>query len=515
MTAPKRLRVLLVEDSRDDEALVTMELGRAGYEVVHKRVETARAMREALDLMRWDVILSDYSLPAFSGPEALAIVKGLGVDVPFIIVSGSVGEEAAVAAMKVGAHDYVLKDRLARLCPAIERALRDAAIRDEQRKMREQLLISERMASVGTLAAGVAHEINNPLAAVIANLELMTKDLQRVSADLDIRPRMEEIFEELKDARESADRLRHIVRDLKIFSRSSEEERRVEVDIKRVLDSSIRMAWNEIRHRAQLVKEYGDIPLVEANEARLGQVFLNLIVNAAQAIPEGDAEHNLIQVSAQVDDATGQVVVSIRDTGCGIPADNLSRVFDAFFTTKPIGVGTGLGLSICHRIIANLGGEVELDSEVGKGTTFRVRLRPSRVAEKGAAPVTAVVPPVRRGRLLVVDDEPMVARAVARTLNGEHDVSIATGAGDALSRITAGERFDIILCDLMMPQMTGMDLHAELLRAVPQQAAQMIFVTGGAFTPGAREFLDNVPNQRIEKPFDPQHFRALINDRIK
>ncbi|MCI0749887.1 MAG: response regulator [Nevskiales bacterium] len=514
MTEARRLRALIVEDSRDDEALLILELRRGGYEVVHERVDTESAMKEALERAAWDVVLSDYAIPQFSAPDALALLRGMGFDTPFIIVSGTVGEEAAVTAMKSGANDYVPKGSLARLCLAIERELREAALRVEQKKMREQLLISDRMASIGTLAAGVAHEINNPLAAVIANLELIAKDLERIVDELKIGERMQEVLEELHDARESADRLRHIVRDLKIFSRASDEERPGAVDVQKILESTLRIAHNEIRYRARVERNYSAVPPVHATEARLGQVFLNLIVNAAQAIPEGQAEHNVIYITTGLE-ASGRVAVEVRDTGCGIPAENLSRIFDPFFTTKPVGVGTGLGLSICHQIVSGFGGDIQVDSQTGKGTAFRVLLPPARAEEAVKRPVVSVVPAARRGHVLVVDDEPMIGKAVGRMLGNEHEVTLALNAADALRRMVAGERFDVVLCDLMMPHMTGMELHAELLRIAPDQAARMVFLTGGAFTLAARTFLDTVPNQRLDKPFDTQKLRALINDQIK
>ncbi len=512
---PQKLRLLLVEDRPDDEELVLLELQRGGYDVVHERVETAAALRAALQRPGWDVVLSDFAMPYFSGPAALAIVRELELDLPFIIVSGTVGEEAAVAAMRSGASDYVFKGSLGRLCPAIDRELREAASRAERRKMQEQLVISDRMASVGTMAAGVAHEINNPLAAIVANLELMARDISRVAGDLGVGTRFEVVLEELNDARESADRLRNIVRDLKMFSRSASEEQRGPVSVQRVLESSLRMAWNEIRHRARLVKDYADVPPVEADEARLGQVFLNLLVNAAQAIREGNAEQNLIRVCTSVDPASGRVAVEVRDTGAGIAPENLPRVFDAFFTTKPVGVGTGLGLSICHRIVAGLRGEIQVESQPGKGSVFRVLLPPSRQEGTAARPPIVVAPPCRNGKVLVIDDEVSVARALGRLLQREHDVTIVSSANEAQDRIASGMRYDVILCDLMMPQMTGMDLYGLVLETAPDQAAQMIFLTGGAFTPEARAFLDKIPNQRIEKPFDSQHLRSIVNDRIR
>ncbi len=387
----------------------------------------------------------------------------------------------------------------------------------EQREAQSQLLMSDRMVSVGTLAAGVAHEINNPLAAVVANLEVLHRafSANNGSGGRSWPVRNAEIDEPLRDAREAAERVRQIVRDIKTMSRS-DETRREPLDVRRVLDVALRMASNEIRHRARTVKDYGAVPPVDANEGRLGQVFLNLLVNAAQALPEGLADQNEVRVVTRTD-GRGRAVVEIRDTGAGIPREVVPRIFDPFFTTKPVGEGTGLGLSICHRIVMESGGEIAVESAVGNGTTFRVTLPASRFETlPPAAPRSSVGQPAsRRGCVLVVDDEPMIAAAVRRTLSLDHDVTAATSAKEALSRLISGERFDVILCDLMMPQMTGMDLHAELVRTAPEQAARVIFVTGGAFTPRARAFLDRVPNQRLEKPFDGNQLRALINERVR
>jgi signal transduction histidine kinase/CheY-like chemotaxis protein len=380
----------------------------------------------------------------------------------------------------------------------------------DKKQTEMQLMLADRMASVGTLAAGVAHEINNPLASVIANLDMALVDMRDVPEGGGL-PR--DLVEELRDARAAADRVREIVRDLKIFSRA-EDDKRGPVDVEQVLESTLRMAWNEIRHRAKLVKNYHKVPFVDANESRLGQVFLNLLVNAVQAIPEGRYDENQISVSTGTDGA-GRVVVSIADTGSGIPLHVRSRLFTPFFTTKPVGVGTGLGLAISHRIVASFGGTITFETEVGKGTEFHVTL-PSidsvelpvvgRATTRGAAP--------RRGRVLVVDDEDMLTQAICRYLSSNHDVAGVSNGRDALDRLAAGERYDIILCDLMMPQVTGMELYAEVKRMDPEQASKIVFLTGGAFTANAREFLDQTPNRRLEKPFDLKTLRRLVNDML-
>jgi len=373
------------------------------------------------------------------------------------------------------------------------------------------LMVADRMASVGTLAAGVAHEINNPLASVIANLDMALQDVMSIAGHATLPP---DLADELQDARVAADRVREIVRDLKIFSRA-EEDKQGPVDVHQVLDSTIRMAWNELRHRAKLVKNYGAVPLVEANESRLGQVFLNLVVNAVHALPSGRYDENKITVSTSVD-PQGRVVVRIADTGSGIAPEVRPRLFTPFFTTKPVGVGTGLGLAISHKIVTQLGGTIGFETEVGKGTEFRVTLPSAsdqQPARDPARPTSA--PAFRRGTVLVIDDEEPLAQAVRKYLSIDHDVTAVYSARNALELMQSGRRYDVVLCDLMMPQITGMQLHAEVVALDTEQAERMVFLTGGAFTASAREFLDSTTNRRLEKPFELKELRKLVNDLIR
>jgi signal transduction histidine kinase/CheY-like chemotaxis protein len=377
----------------------------------------------------------------------------------------------------------------------------------ELRAMQARLQLADRLASVGTLAAGIAHELNNPLAYVTANVAYAIEELDAARTEGRVGPWVDDLVQALREAYAGAERMRGIVRDVKTFARA-DGEGRGPVVLARVLEGAIAIVQNELRHRARVVREIADLPPVLGDEGRLGQVFVNLLLNAAQAITEGAAAANEVRITAAL--VGDRVVVAIRDTGPGIPEPVLARIFDPFFTTKKIDTGTGLGLSICHAIVTALGGEIVAENLPGGGAEFRVLLP---VAEEPRSSASLRVA-ARRGRILVVDDEPLVAQAVARALAAQHEVAIALGAREALALLENGESFDLVLCDLMMPEMSGMDLHAALAAHAPTLLPKIVFLTGGAFTPRAAAFLDTVPNPRIEKPFDPRALRALVRERL-
>ena len=254
----------------------------------------------------------------------------------------------------------------------------------ERNQIAATMIEMDRMAAIGILAAGVGHEINNPLAYVLANLEFVTSELDLIVGELApeafvrLEPRIADLSQALADTNHGAQRVRTIVQDLRTFSRGDDEQMSL-VDVRQILDASMRMAAVQIRQRATIVRDYADdVPAVLANESRLGQVFLNLVVNAAHALPEGSPAENRIETTVRDDE--GFVRIEIADTGSGIAADVLSRIFEPFFTTKPLGQGTGLGLSICKRIVAELGGEISVKSEIGVGTRFIVRIPRARAA---------------------------------------------------------------------------------------------------------------------------------------
>ena len=378
----------------------------------------------------------------------------------------------------------------------------------DKREAEARIMFADRMVSVGTLALGVAHEINNPLAYMITNLDMVFEEIRRLGAAAPSTG-LQELEEMIHEAREGAERVRKIVRALKSFSRG-DEDRPVALDVQRVLEAAVNMTFNEIRHRARLVRDYGEIPRVVADEGRLGQVFINLLVNAAQSFPETRTDRNEIRVvTGTLPD--GRAVIEVHDTGLGIPSDRIGRIFDPFFTTKAVGMGTGLGLSICHSIVTGLGGELIVESDVGRGSIFRVVLA---AAAPGTAPerrsATPGAPePESHASVLIVDDDPLVAKALGRMLRG-HEVALAIHGREALDLLMTGRHFDVILCDLMMPVMTGMELHAQLGEKLPHLLQSIVFITGGAFTPSGKTFLDGVPNESLEKPFDARDLRAVV-----
>jgi PAS domain S-box-containing protein len=392
-----------------------------------------------------------------------------------------------------------------------------ASARDvtERKRLRAKLLVSDRMASLGTLAAGIAHEINNPLAYVTGNLEAAAEALKACacSASGETCRDHAEVGAAIGDARDGAERVRKIVHGLRLFSRS-EEEKRVPLALAGVLDAAIRLTGNEVRHRAQLVQELGPVPRVVADDGRLTQVFINLLVNAAHAIPEGRSDENRITIRTRTDDE-GRAVIEIEDTGQGIAPEVQSRVFDPFFTTKEVGGGTGLGLSICHGIISGLGGQISIDSAPERGTLVRVVLPPA--ADLPAAPPAAASDAdaqssrQRRHRVMLVDDEPQVAHTMERLLRRDYDVTIALCGKDALDHITKGIWFDAIVSDVMMPNMTGIELLEHLQRVAPAQSARLVFLSGGAFTAQTRERLDQLGVLLLEKPVTAKDLRATVH----
>lgn len=410
--------------------------------------------------------------------------------------------------------------------------------RERRKRAESQLALAERMASVGTLAAGVAHEINNPLTWVLGNLDELEEGLQDLTTS-----DPQELLERAREASEGARRIRAIVKALKTFSHGA-EDRREPVQIESAVDVALKVARNELRYRVTVAREFGETPPVLVNEGRLSQVFLNLVVNASQAFLEPDPDQNVLRITTWADGDT--VVAEVRDNGPGIPRDHVSRLFDPFFTTKPVGVGSGLGLSICHNIVRAADGSIEVETEEGVGTAFRVRLprAPGAVVETEPSPLlmattgefpasvddSGVFPsPFGFGfkrrptessvpapsassaaRVLVVDDEPLVAAAISRLLRRRYSVSIASSGREALRQVREDGPWDAVVSDLMMDDGSGMELFEWLSEEAPELARRCVFLTGGAFTEVAQRFLQDIDNPWLEKPVKAQELRDTV-----
>ena len=401
--------------------------------------------------------------------------------------------------------------------------LQDEAEADHGERARARLLHSDRLAAVGQLAAGVAHEVNNPAAYVTANVSILGEHMERLRAALgdlrgwasetagaeealercfaahDLRTLVDESRDIITESVEGLGRITAIVRDLKNFSRIDREQVEL-LHPNQVVNSACNLVYNQLRHRAMLIKDLGDLPRITGDRGKLTQVLMNLLLNAAQAIPEDAQGEQYVRVMTRAE--SDRLIISVIDTGTGIAEEHLDRVFEPFFTTKARDRGTGLGLSICADIARQHGGDLRVYSALGKGSQFdlvlprETGLAPGRVSVSQPAPVT------REGsaRILLIDDEPMLLRAYRRLLSPPHEVVTADGGEAALQILAEDSAFDVILCDLMMPKVDGPMFFQELERRFPKLPTRVVFCSGGAFTARAKEFIAAVGNTFLEKP---------------
>jgi len=412
-----------------------------------------------------------------------------------------------------------------------------AALDERRRKRRveSQLAHAERLAGIGTLAAGVAHEVNNPLAYVSLNVEATIREAERLARELARGSAAAEegqpwtidlgVLEGLARsvaghaaaAAQGTQRVKDIVVDLMTFSRVRSDETQ-SFDVNEAVDIAVKMALHEIKYRARLEAELGEVAKVVGNAGRLSQVVLNLLLNAARAIEEGRPDDNAVRVRTAMEG--DEVVLSVEDTGRGIREDDLARIFEPFFTRRGLGSGVGLGLSVCRDIVSAHGGHIEVRSEVGRGTTFVVRMpasaadasAPDRADdEPGDEPGDEVAAPAARGRVLIVDDEPMVRSVLAKLLGRRFEVEVASGCAEAIAALQQEPPPDAVVCDMMMLDGTGMDVHRWAREHRPTLLPRMVFATGGSFTPTTSEFLRDVAPHRIEKPFRLRELERLLD----
>jgi signal transduction histidine kinase len=383
----------MVEDSEDDAQLLRRELQRQGFEPAVTRVDSGQDLRTALIEHDWDVVISDHNMPGFSGDEALKLVKLFDPDLPFIVVSGTRGEEHAVAAMRAGASDFIVKNRLHRLAPVVERELVASGLRAEQRRIgaaleetQRQLRESQQLEAIGRLAGGVAHDFNNLVAAILSYADLILRSLPPGDAHRDD-------VEEIKRAgRHAADLTRQLV----AFSRQQVLHKAV-LNLNEVIHDELVLIERLVGPAVSVDLRLHPAPwFTKADRAQVEQVLMNLATNARDAMPHGGTltitTSNVVvpaEASGPQVHVPGQYVrLEVRDTGVGIPVEHRSKIFDPFFTTKEIGKGTGLGLATVYGIVRQSGGSIDVESEIGRGTAFRIHL--PRTTETQQSPVERV-----------------------------------------------------------------------------------------------------------------------------
>jgi signal transduction histidine kinase len=504
----KPLHVLLVEDSPTDAELILHELARGGYDVTFERVQTAEDMRAALGRRRWQLVLSDYSMPTFSGPEALAVLQESTRDLPFIMMSGSVGEDTAVAAMKAGASDFVVKHNLTRLIPALERELREAALREkraeEHAALEQQLRQAQKMEAVGQLAGGVAHDFNNILTAIIGYAAMV---LEQIGPD---KP----ISADLVEIQKAAERAASLTRQLLAFSRRQTLDMKV-LDLNDVLGSMRDMLERLIREDIKICLDLAPaLPPILGDRIQLEQVVLNLVVNARDAMPRGGlitietasvSGELFTDLKAQDARPRASVRLSVRDTGIGMDEATQARIFEPFFTTKPTGEGTGLGLATVYGVVQQLGGHIAFSSEVGQGTRFVLHFPETAAAPTVNAPAepSAALVADDRATVLVVEDLRAVRVLVSRMLtrHGYH-VLEADGPVAALALVENGaETVDLIVSDVVMPHMSGPEMIERLRKKRPN--LKVLYISGYSNRELAKRGDLGRNAAILEKPFTP------------
>lgn len=501
-TALEPLTVLIAEDLPDDAELLLHELRGAGYEVSWQRVDTEADFLAGLET-RPDIILSDYAMPRFGGLRALELARARCPGIPFILVSGTMGEESAVEAVKRGAVDYLLKDRIARLGPAVRRALQEVAEGNRRKELEAQFIEAQKMEVLGQLASGVAHDFNNILMTIMGYNELIAGKATDDGA----------VQEYSAEIRHASERAAGLTRQLLVFSRK-EKVLPVILNLNDLVSDLEKMLRRLLGENIEMTLIPGsERCLIRADSGYVGQVLMNLAVNARDAMPQGGKLN--ISVSETGPD-NSMVALAVTDNGTGMTEEVKTRLFEAFFTTKPKGKGTGLGLATCQTIVQQSGGRIEVESEPGRGTTFRV------LFPRAEGPVAGIVPagldePIPGGTetLMVVEDEGSVRDLACGVLEsrGYHVLRAANGwEALHLARSQKDPPVELVVTDVIMPVMDGKMMAAWLRAAIPK--IKILFTSGyieealepeGAHDPGV---------EYLPKPYSPATLARKVREML-
>lgn len=517
----EKIRVLQVEDNSDDALLILRALKKAGFDLIAKRVETAEELSCALKEESWDIVLSDYSMPKFDGLTALEQVSKHDPDLPFILVSGAVGEETAVEFMKAGARDFIMKDKLGRLGPAIKREVAEARLHKDKRrveeqkiKLEEQLWQAQKMEAIGTLAGGIAHDFNNILTAIIGYSELAERDL------LDRPDTRRKVFEVIKAGNRAKDLVQHIL----TFSRKKTEERS-SLEAHLVINEALKLLRastpSTIEYQLDISKDCGTI---KANPSQLHQIVMNLCTNAYHAMSEkgGVMTVSLKKVKLAYGEISGEdnppgeyVRLVVADNGTGIEANLLDKIFNPYFTTKSQGVGTGLGLSLVLGIVKSHDAYINVESEVGKGTIFSLYFPVSHGSEKSSKDeLNTGSMPTGGEQVLVVDDEQIIVQFTQEILTAlGYKVTTAVSGPEALAVFQERpDDFSLVITDMTMPKMLGTELAVRLLEI---RADLPIILCTGHSDKVNREIAENIGIKEYRvKPVSAPELAVLVRSVI-
>jgi signal transduction histidine kinase len=499
----QRLRILHIEDSEADSLLVQQRLLREGMDCHLDRVETREQFEQALRHIPFDLILADCKLPRFSGLEALSLAKSIHPNIPFVFVSGTIGEEAAIESLRNGATDYVLKDRLSRLVPAVMRALTDTKNRANYEQMEKQLREAQRLEAIGTLAGGVAHDFNNLLTIISGNISLL-----KMASD---QPARVLVVAETIDR--AVQRGSELVRGLLVFARQG-QTRLTLTDIAKQLHDTVGMLQATLPENITISQTYPPkLPEILADPAQIERIFINLLTNARDAMPQGGTITIAIEVAlaGPFPDQPKEVAkeylkIEVTDTGVGMEESVRQHIFEPFFTTKPSGKGTGLGLPVVYGLMQNHKGFVDVNSEPGVGTTFNLYFPVPSPGERGVVEESETLPISSSGSetILVVEDESDVAKFL-ETLFGlsGYKVLIAKESQEALDLFAErGEEIQLVFSDVDLARVDGFALCTRLKELQPDLK---VILTSG--------HIDRSIEQRqkqygidafVPKPYNPQ-----------
>ncbi len=470
------LRLLLVEDSEDDAALLLLLLRQAGYDVDSERVYSANALEEALH-KKWDIVVSDHSMPQFSGADALEIVRAKDAEIPFIFVSGTIGEDAATEAMRVGAQDYVMKTNMKRLVPAVQRELREAEDRRERKRLEQHVQQLQKFEAIGRLAGGIAHDFNNMIGAVMGWAELGYDEAPPES-------RLRERFQKIRD---QARRAAKLTSQLLAFGRRQllqPKKLNLNVLVREEMSFLGKVIGADIEI---IVLSAVDLRVTMADPTQIEQVLMNLCLNARDAMPGGGKliiETHNVEIGDEYcrTHAYGKpgsyVLLSVSDTGTGMDAATLERIFEPFFTTKELGRGTGLGLATVYGIVKQHGGFIYVYSEPEKGTSFRVYLQAEIGLHEPREAALEERPLKGTETILLADDHEGLRDSANEMLQAlGHRTILARDGSEALQLFKAkGDQIDLVLLDVVMPGLGGPEAYSKMAELRP--GLKVIFTTG-------------------------------------